>query len=317
MSLYPSLEDMKVDQLEKVQLRMIQGHQTSSAPLYPSIEPSAPPPYTPSLPYPISPEVNSSLYPELSNYMGLELSSAVIAANMPEYMPQNNQSNNTQIATIAHESRGYAHSMIAPLSGQTLGLQRAEVTHGIREITLCKDASGKVGLRLVAINSGIFVCLVSKGSPAALCSIRFGDQILQVNGVNVAGHSKDQVHELFRKSDVNGIKVIVRDRPFERTVTLHKDSIGHIGFQFKNGEIIGLVKDSSSCRNGLLTDHHLLEVDGQNVVGLKDKEISAIIEAAPKVVTVTIIPSFIFKHMIKKMNLNLIKLSMDHSVPCI
>lgn len=89
-------------------------------------------------------------------------------------------------------------------------------------------------------------------------------------------------------------------RPFERTLTLHKDSVGHIGFQFKNGKIIGLVKDSSAARNGLLTEHYLLEVNGQNVVGIKDKEISALIEEGGPIITVTVIPSFVYDHMIKK-----------------
>jgi syntenin-1 len=77
---------------------------------------------------------------------------------------------------------------------------------------LCKDASGKVGVRVQAINKGVFVCLVMKGSPAALAGLRFGDQILQINGTTVAGFSVDQVHALFRKSPVNGISVVVRDR---------------------------------------------------------------------------------------------------------
>lgn len=52
-------------------------------------------------------------------------------------------------------------------------------------------------------------------------------------------------------------------RPLERTVTMHKDSMGYIGFQFKNGKIIALVKDSSAARNGLLTDHQILEINGK------------------------------------------------------
>lgn len=150
------------------------------------------------------------------------------------------------------------------------------------------------------INNGIFVCLVVEKSPAALVGLRFGDQILQINGQNVAGFSMDKVHSLFRKSDVNGISVVVRDRPFERTLTLHKDSTRHIGFHFKNGKIFSLVKDSSAAKNGLLTDHQLLEVEGQNVVGMKDKHISKIIEESGDVVTITVIPTFIYDHMIKQ-----------------
>ena len=50
---------------------------------------------------------------------------------------------------------------------------------------------------------------------------------------------------------------------------MQKDSQGFIGFVFKNGKIKSIVKDSSAARNGILTDHQLIEVNGQNVVGMK------------------------------------------------
>lgn len=137
-------------------------------------------------------------------------------------------------------------------------------------------------------------------SPASLVGLRFGDQILQVNGTNVAGFSIDKVHQMFKKSPVNGIKVVIRDRPFERAITLHKDSIGCLGFQYKNGKITTIVKDSSAARNGVLIDHQLLEIDGQNVIGLKDKQIREIIEKSGNVVTITVVPSFMYDHMVKK-----------------
>ncbi|KAJ9599979.1 hypothetical protein L9F63_009721 [Diploptera punctata] len=307
MSLYPSLEDMKVDQLASAQLRYEAKHVQPASP-----QASAPPPYPLNPTY--APRAGAPLYPALSDFMGLDLSPEALAELAPQYavaVPQP-----TTVAVPAAPS-GPLAGMVAPLSGQSLGLQRAQVTHGIRELTLCKDGSGKVGVRVQAINKGVFVCLVMKGSPAALAGLRFGDQILQINGITVAGLSMEQVHDLFRKSPVNGISVIVRDRPFERTITLHKDSVGHIGFQFKNGKIIGLVKDSSAARNGLLTEHHLLEVNGQNVVGIKDKEITALIEEGGPIITVTVIPSFVYDHMVKKMASSLIKGSMDHSIPSV
>merc|ERR1719239_865750 len=111
----------------------------------------------------------------------------------------------------------------------------------------------------------------------------------------------EKVHKMIKKSPIDGIRMAVRDRPFERAITLHKDSGGHIGFQFKNGSVVNIVKDSSAARNGLLTDHNLLEVNGQNVVGLKDKEITAIINGSPSIVTVTIMPNYVYKHMTNKM----------------
>ncbi|XP_015113232.1 syntenin-1 [Diachasma alloeum] len=302
MALYPSLEDMKVDQMMKAQLQSEYGEYTSqvNANTTPSI-PSAPiagnrQDYD---------EFSGALYPALRDYMGLELTAEMIEANMPEYSVTIGQS-------MAVATSGQINGMIAPISGDSLGLQRAQVTNGIRELTLCKDKDGKIGLRVHSINSGIFVCLVSPNSPAALAGLRFGDQILDINGTSVAGFSMDQVHKLLKNAPVNGIKVIVRDRPFERTVTMHRDSSGQIGFQFKEGKIIALVKDSSAARNGLLTDHQILEINGKNVVGLKDKDIAAEISNGPAVITITVIPSYIYDHMIKKMSSSLLKL-MDHS----
>lgn len=146
----------------------------------------------------------------------------------------------------------------------------------------------------------MFVVFVYANSPASLVGLRFGDQILQINDDNVAGFSMDKVHSIIKKSALNGIKLVVRDRPFERTITLHKDSTGHTGFAFKSGQINAIVKDSSAARNGLLTEHNMLEVNGQNVVGMDDKHIRNIIESGGNVITLTIMPSIIYDHMMKK-----------------
>jgi syntenin-1 len=49
---------------------------------------------------------------------------------------------------------------------------------------------------------------------------------------------------------------------------MHKDSRGMIGFKHLNNEITAIVKDSSAARNGLLINHRILEINGQNVIGL-------------------------------------------------
>jgi syntenin-1 len=91
--------------------------------------------------------------------------------------------------------------------------------------------------------------------------------------------------------------------------------LGHIGFQFKDGKIINIVKDSSAARNGVLTDHNMLEINGKNVIGLKDKEISNVISSMQgTALTVTIMPSFLYNHMVKEMAGSLFG-KMDHSTP--
>lgn len=43
--------------------------------------------------------------------------------------------------------------MVRPVTGADMGIRRAEIRQGLREIILCKDQDGKVGLRLRAIDN--------------------------------------------------------------------------------------------------------------------------------------------------------------------
>lgn len=80
------------------------------------------------------------------------------------------------------------------------------------QLILCKDGDKKVGLRVQPVNNGIFVSLVAKNSPAAMAGLRFGDQILEINGKCVAGLSMEAVHDIIKKSPATGISFVVRDR---------------------------------------------------------------------------------------------------------
>jgi syntenin-1 len=126
--------------------------------------------------------------------------------------------------------------------------------------------------------------------------------------------SSDKAVGKLKKSDPLKCELVVRDRPFERTVTMQKDSSGHVGFLYRNGKITDLVKDSSAARNGLLTEHHMCEVNGQNVVGMKDKYIGEVLKASGTSLTVTVMPEYVFDHIVKKVSKGLFK-QMDHSIP--
>uniref|UniRef100_A0A4X1SP12 Syndecan binding protein n=2 Tax=Sus scrofa TaxID=9823 RepID=A0A4X1SP12_PIG len=242
MSLYPSLEDLKVDKVIQAQTAF------SANPANPAILSEA------SVPVSQDGNLYPKLYPELSQYMGLSLNEEEIRTNM---------------AVVPG----------APVQG------------------------------------GIFVQLVQANSPASLVGLRFGDQVLQINGENCAGWSSDRAHKVLKQAFGEKITMTIRDRPFERTVTMHKDSTGHVGFIFKNGKITSIVKDSSAARNGLLTEHSICEVNGQNVIGLKDSQIADILSTAGNVITITIMPAFIFEHIIKRMAPSIMKSLMDHTIP--
>ncbi|XP_078072333.1 syntenin-1-like [Mustelus asterias] len=293
MSLYPSLEDLKVDKVIQAQASYVAN---SGTPAILSETATSPP---------SDGDLYPRLYPELSQYMGLSLNEEEIQKNMAMVAVPDQ--------TVARPSS--INYMVAPVTGNNLGFQRAEIKQGIRELILCKDQDGKIGIRLKSIDNGVFVQLVQANSPASLAGLRFGDQVLQINGENCAGWSSDKSHKVLKQASDQKISIIVRDRPFERTLTMHKDSTGHVGFIFKNGKITSIVKDSSAARNGLLTEHNICEINGQNVIGLKDTQIADILVTAGNAITITIMPSYIHEHMMKRMASSIVKSLMDHGVP--
>lgn len=172
MSLYPSLEDMKVHKLVTAQHNAFasqsNAHSVPSS-CVPHEFPHSNESSTPSAPvesadlaideksHAAVAVAEPTLYPGLNDFMGLELSKEIVALNMPEYV------RNIETAIVPS-----SNGMIAPLSSQSVGLQRAQVTHGIREVIVCKGTDNKIGLRVKDINNGIFISLVCKDSPAAL-----------------------------------------------------------------------------------------------------------------------------------------------------
>lgn len=289
--LYPSLEDMVVDKMAKTQVNQervlgaIAASQATGAPVSVSLYGSL------------------GLEELMSSYGGLDISPSAIS----RYVGSENASQLTPY--------GYT----APLASVTpvgdRALARAEVKQGVREVVLCKDQQGKVGICTQSIDKGVFIALVTKDSPAALAGLRFGDQILQINGDSVAGWSNDKTLSVLKKADGARISLAVRDRPFDRTVTVVKDSANIIGFTFSNGAIDGIVKDTSAARNGLLINHQIVEVNGQNVVGLPDKELLQLIRESPRSVTLTIMPCFVYDHLVKKIGSKELKKLMDRGVP--
>jgi len=318
MSLYPSLEDMKVDHIQKTVQQI--GQDEAYARMLHSQEMSGaasghPASSTAAAPYPVQPaapsapsSVGSGLYPSLEDYMGLDLSAAAHQANLAVVPAQ-------QYQVPAVPASSQVSTMVAPISEQNaIGIQRAEIKQGLRLLVLCKNAKGLVGMRIKSVSKGIFVAHVTKDSPSAMAGLRFGDQILEINNETVAGYSTDKVHKMLKKADPQRIEVAVRDRPFERTVTLQKNSNNQVGFIYKNGKITSIVKDSSAARNGLLIDHQLCEVNGQCVIGMKDKDVLTLMQNGGHTVTITIMPTFVYEHIVKSVGSSLMK-NQDHSIP--
>lgn len=300
MALYASLEDMTLDQL---------AHSTLAAQQQTSAIQAGATANSGSSSGTVVPAQGGGLYSglgleELLSYGGLDISPRALEQQM-----------GSELALATRTNTGGYQPLAAITQPGNIGVARAEKKEGVRPVMLAKGKDGKIGIAPVAIDNGIFVGFVWKDSSAALAGIRFGDQILSINGMTVAGWTAKQTIKCLGKQDANSIQLAVRDRPFARPVTFQKDSKNHIGCFIKNGAVSEIVKDSSAARNGLLTKHHVLEVNGQNVVGLSDKDMIAIIQSSPVTVTLTIIPTFVYKHLVDKIGFKRIKQYMDHSIP--
>jgi len=295
MPLYPSLEDFEVDKMAHVQRAV---EQKTTAALQSAAQAPA----------------QGGLYDwgaldvlQQLMYGTTDISPAALKEELGDEV--------AQIYTGGALKDKESRALVAVTQPDNVGLARAEIKQGVRPMLIAKDAKGVLGVAPVAWDSGVFVGFVWKDSPAAMAGLRFGDQILRINGESTAAWKQDKVLKVLRAADPTGIELVVRDRPYARCLTFQKDAHNLCGFGFKDGQITSLVKDSSAVRNGLLTKHQLLEVNGQNVVGMKDKDILKIIQESPQTVTVTIAPYFIYKSMIAGIGFKRIKKFMDHSVP--
>jgi syntenin-1 len=286
--LYPCLEDLQIDTVAKAHVnaervsQAIEQAQQSGAPLTVSLY------------------GDLGLDELLKSYGGLDIS----ALSLQKYTPPG----------AAGQMRPYATPIAAVTPVEDRNRERAEIRQGVREVTLCKDQNGKVGLSVMSIDKGVFVSFVWRGSAAALAGLRFGDQILQINGEAVAGWSMDKTLTYLKNADASKIKMIIRDRPFDRVITVVKDASNQIGFLFKNGCIEAIVKDSSAARNGLLINHHVVEVNGQNVVAMSDDDMLKTMQACDRAVTITVLPKFIYEHLTKHMSVSEMRKNMDRSV---
>lgn len=64
----------------------------------------------------------------------------------------------------------------------------------------------------LCLAQGVFIQLVQANSPSALAGLRFGDQVLQINGQNCAGWSTDKAHKALKAASETRIELVVRDR---------------------------------------------------------------------------------------------------------
>ena len=151
MGLYPTLEDMTVanavnaqqaqqQQQQQHQHNMIQNREFQAGPFKNIIKSSD------NTPYPVLAPGARPDDPPSANYW-------------------NNSQTSQALQPVQASSSAVANYSSAPVSGQMVGIKRAEIKDGLRMVHICQDPeTKKFGLKLKSIDAGIFVRNSSKNS---------------------------------------------------------------------------------------------------------------------------------------------------------
>ncbi|CAJ0582855.1 unnamed protein product, partial [Mesorhabditis spiculigera] len=299
MLVYPSLEDMVVDQTMRASLAQPSAPQLAGS--------RADTVSVRSLDYP-------SLYPSLNEEA---TSSKETSASTPflnhsiSYDERGPLLERPNLPALSYS----VSSLVAPITGLAPGFEQANLHHGVRNIYVPKAHDGKIGMRLTEIDRGLFVQFVLKESPAAHQGLRFADQILQIGGKEVFGLGNAKAMQLIEKVPLTeGVLMVVRDRPFCRVITLHKDENGKLGFTHRDNKINAVTPDSSASKNGVTINQAIVEVDGISVIAYCTAEVAQVLENAPRTVSLTVMPWDKYEKLVYKIDSKLLR-QQDHSVP--
>lgn len=157
-----------------------------------------------------------------------------------------------------------------------------------------QDTSFGLGLNNV---DGIWlVSQIEVNSPASYAQINFGDQIVSVNGDPLSHKTYDQVRILFMNlsSDVD---LHIRTRPMCQTYHIIKSDGNKCGFTFLNGSIVHITPDSPAHYSGMPTNHQIIAINQQDVLGWTDIQIIKFIEKLPPQINITLMANNQFRQM--------------------
>ncbi|KAM3185573.1 hypothetical protein ACTXT7_006083 [Hymenolepis weldensis] len=190
-----------------------------------------------------------------------------------------------------------------PKSKKPIPRDPIPVTQEVREVLIKKR--GNFGLTLRSFEHCVFVSHVRANSSAAKAGIRFGDQVLKIEDMNVAGMKGKEAFAYAMGIPRSKVSFIIRDRPLERVVDLMRNDQGHVGLLIVDGEIRQIQGKSSAESNGVVTHSQICEINGVNALGVPDTAIAKMIKNSESPnIRFTIIPREFYIHLTKRLNKN-------------
>lgn len=186
--------------------------------------------------------------------------------------------------------------------------QKHVVLHNVTMRRMYSDE--KFGMMLTKVHDSVIVILVRPDSMAARAGMRFGDEILAIDDIpvrnqrarDVATHivSQDQCRLTVRKQPHVHEYAFLASSSGGRMASLYSRKRSATGIKLNNGVVSAVESGSPAELAGVPTDHVVVAVNNDSVVGLSDKEIKKrLSENTGLVVIVHTIPKETFEAYVR------------------
>ncbi|KAG5449135.1 Syntenin-1 [Clonorchis sinensis] len=168
-----------------------------------------------------------------------------------------------------------------------------------KKLTLTRDASGRLGIKLKRMGNGIFFSFVEIGSTAAGKGIGFGDQLIGINGVNLPGMTGSSLMQWISQQKATTFKVEVIFRPYDFVLLGELTRKCELLYSTYSGKLLGKVMLDKVCMKGHIKHLQLLEVSGNRVLYKKPEEILQAFKVSASSLCLRVMPRIFAKYLLK------------------
>lgn len=160
----------------------------------------------------------------------------------------------------------------------------------VREVTLKKEAGEYFGCELVRVGQSVFVTLIRRHeaghatsvmkqrsvlTPAYRAGLDFGDELLNVNGVDTNSLPIENIFEVLTEASTVHLAFRAQARQIMHMFLLQPGE--SVGMLIKENQIVTVKPGSASDLAGLRPGQAVVAVNGKSTVGLSDAQQGSII----------------------------------------
>ena len=170
-----------------------------------------------------------------------------------------------------------------------------------------------LGLSLKTVKAGMGVSFVMTGSPCHKAGVRFGDVLLAINGDPVQGKSSTDCLRRLREVDTYEVTLELIDRHLLQTYRIVKEEWTSLGLVFRFGRIDAIKPGSLAMMAGIPKNSRIIEINGDLVVGLADRDLLERFRANGARLEVRIMPDAQYRRLVSRIPPSYVRFNMEHA----